>query len=554
MAVVRFEKATGAKTYRPFSREAGGNWRLGDPEGPLPLYQLPALLSRSQETAYVVEGEKAADALESVGILATTSAHGSQSAGKTDWTPLAGRNVVVVPDNDEPGEKYAAEVIAILHDRGVAEVRVLRLHGLPEQGDAADFIEEQCSHGKTDERIRSEVYLLAEQSPTVGPKERGPQPVIVCLRDIKARDVRWLWPKFFPLGKVSILVGDPDLGKSTLTTDIAARVSRGLEFPDGSGKAPQGSVIILSAEDAPEDTIKPRLMVAGADESKIHILKGVREPGSKDRGPVLLDKHVGAIELALRRFGDVRLIIIDPVSAYLGSTKAIGNSEVRAVLARLQDLAQRYDVAILLISHLNKAQGAKAKHRVMESMAFVAAARSGWLVAEHPESKDLRVLVRLKGNLAAPTSGMSYRVVGDDFGSINTGRIQWHDSVELTAEDVLAQPTRPNRPNPVDQWLLEILGDGPVLQQTILNAGREEGFTEGRIRRAKKRYEIKHRKRGYGGPTEWYLRDDLELDELVELDGVQENDPINDKFGETAHPGADGTPSNESEGEPCTHE
>ena len=157
-AVARFTTPDGGKTYRPFHAEAGG-WKVGDPEGSLPLYHLRRLGNESP--VYVVEGEKCAEAAWSIGLTATTSAHGAESPRKTDWAPLAGHEVIILPDNDSPGQKYAKEVAKILQKLNASSVKVVQLPDLPESGDIVDFI--AARQGQEPEAIAQEIKLLVAQ-------------------------------------------------------------------------------------------------------------------------------------------------------------------------------------------------------------------------------------------------------------------------------------------------------------------------------------------------------------------------------------------------------
>src|SRR5262249_44074013 len=156
--------------------------------------------------------------------------------------------------------------------------------------------------------------------------------------DIVERKLCWLWPGRIPLGKFTLFAGDPGLGKSAATIDIAARVTRGTSWPDGAPNDQPGSVIILSAEDDDEDTIRPRLRVAGANLDKVHILQAVRH--AKTDGDTTLDHFslatdVAALRDAVVSLEDVRLVIIDPISAYLGNTDSHVNARVRGIIAPL---------------------------------------------------------------------------------------------------------------------------------------------------------------------------------------------------------------------------
>ena len=163
--VVRFDACRsldGKKSYRPIHPVPGG-FAEGDPAGPLPLYRLPKLLADTSSPVVICEGEKASDAGRKIGLLTTTSAHGAQSPQRTDWQPLAGRDVVILPDCDEPGEKYAATVADILTDLNpAARVKIVRLPGLPDGGDLYDYVED--SESEDVETIRANVLRLANEA------------------------------------------------------------------------------------------------------------------------------------------------------------------------------------------------------------------------------------------------------------------------------------------------------------------------------------------------------------------------------------------------------
>jgi len=184
-------------------------------------------------------------------------------------------------------------------------------------------------------------------------REIAPGPVLHCFADIASKQLHWLWPGRIPLGKLTLLIGDPGLGKSLLTADIASRVSRGTSFPDGA-VCESGSVIFLSAEDDAADTIRPRLDVAGADVFRVHTLDAVRvqlSGGSVTEKAFNLETDCTHLESALSQHPDVRLIVIDPLSAYLGGTDSHSNAEIRGLLSPLAALAARCEVAVLAVTH-----------------------------------------------------------------------------------------------------------------------------------------------------------------------------------------------------------
>jgi putative DNA primase/helicase len=201
MRVLRFDQPGGQKQYRPVHPVGDGGWRIGDPPAPLPLYHLNQLPASG--TVYVCEGEKAADMAWQVGLPATTSAHGSSSAAKTDWSPLAGFDVVVLPDNDDAGERYADDVVRMVTVlEPPARVRVVRLPGLPHGGDLVEFAQARADPELAE--VASEVMRLAEAAPvatakpaTAGDESDGqswpdPQPLPAGLPPVPAFDYELL--------------------------------------------------------------------------------------------------------------------------------------------------------------------------------------------------------------------------------------------------------------------------------------------------------------------------------------------------------------------------
>ncbi len=150
-------------------------------------------------------------------------------------------------------------------------------------------------------------------------RPRGPSPIVICLADVEPREVDWLWPGRIPAGRITLLVGKPGEGKSFLTTDLAARVSTGTPWPDGS-PCHRGSVLLLSAEDDPGDTIRPRLDAHYADASRVHMLSAVRRRTTEGtlRDTVFTLADVEALERTLAGIPDCRLVVIDPIGSYLG--------------------------------------------------------------------------------------------------------------------------------------------------------------------------------------------------------------------------------------------
>lgn len=522
--VVRWNTPTG-KDVRPVSRKADGSgWIIGGMPTPRPLYGLPELLASRGGAAgsrvFIVEGEKAADAARAVGLVATTSPHGSKSAGKADWSPVAGRDVVILPDHDDAGERYADDVARLATAAGAKSVRVVRLVELwagmpaPPGGDMADYLDKRRGEGATDDAIRAEVEALTDKTTATTPKPApiDGAPVIVRLSDVKPEPVAWLWPGRIALGKLTLIAGDPGSGKSFLTLDMAARVSRGWAWPDASGVATTpGGVVLLSAEDGVADTIRPRLDAAGADVGRIVALEAIRSVGDNGRESARtfdLSRDLPALEAAIRSVDGCRLVVIDPVTAYLGGVDSHKNAEIRGLLAPLGPIAERHRVAMVAVTHLNKSGGGPAIYRAMGSLAFAAAARAAWAVSKDKDDLRRRLLLPIKNNIAPDTGGLAYRI--EPLGVGGCPAVAWEpDPVNVSADEALAGDRdegggRTERDDAAE-WLRDFLSDGPKLARDVLTESKAAGFSKRTIDRAKPVAGVRTRKEAFGGGWVWEL-------------------------------------------------
>lgn len=330
--------------------------------------------------------------------------------------------------------------------------------------------------------------------------------VLRCMADITPELLRWLWPGRIPLGKLTLLIGDPGLGKSLTTADIAARLSRGTAFPDGAA-CERGSVIFLSAEDDAADTIRPRLDAAGADVSRIHVIEAVRialVDGSLTEKGFSLETDVAHLESTLVELPDARLIVIDPLSAYLGGTDSHSNAEIRGLLSPLAAMAARRVVAVLAVTHLRKSPGA-AVHRAIGSIAFAAAARSVWAVAPDPADTERRLMLSVKQNLSAPPAGMAFHVEAPD----GIARLRWGPgAVTLNANDVLGEDARVRGGSALaeaQEWLAEALADESLAASEIQRRAKSVGLAWRTVRRAAESLHVVKRKQSFGGGWEWAL-------------------------------------------------
>jgi hypothetical protein len=359
----------------------------------------------------------------------------------------------------------------------------------------------------TAEDVDAAMAALTAAQAGIGPD--GRQAVVVRLDSVQQRPLEWLWPGRVPLGKLTLLSGDPALGKSLLTLDMAARVSAGQPWPDAP-RTPTaaGSVVLLSAEDDAADTICPRLEAAGADLSRVVEVRAVRtREDGRGRAPSLAT-DLPALERAIADVGDVRLVVIDPLSAYLGETDSHRNAEVRALLAPLQALAECSGAAIVAVSHLNKNSGVSAMYRTMGSLAFVAAARTAWAVQRDPEDDGRVLLLSVKCNLAARTAGLAYRVAPSSDGR-RVPILAWEpDPVDMTAAEALAgsaRPLRAERTQSTSEWLSNLLAHGAVDSEQVRCQAREAGIGRKELTRAKEALGVRSSPGGYGRPWLWSL-------------------------------------------------
>ncbi len=453
----------------------------------------------------VVEGEKDVDNLARIGVLATCNAGGAGKWKAEHGEFLRGRLVLGVPDNHEHGREHTRQVAQSL--QGIADcVRIVELPGLPEKGDASDWI----AAGGTKE----EFERLADAAPVWTPAA-SPQlgPILTCMADVEPRPISWLWPGRIPLGRITLLVGRPGAGKSFLTTDAAARVTTGTPWPDGSD-CPKGSVILISAEDDPGDTIRPRLDAHYADVGKVHLLSAVRqEDGNGQYERLLTLADVDAIKEALTRLEDCKLIVVDPIGSSLGGkTDAHRDNEVRSVLTPIAKLAEKHGPAILVVAHRRKSAGSNADDLALGSRAFTGVARAVWHLTRDNENQARPLLLPGKNNLAPEGEGLAFAIIGEP------ARIGWEpDPVTMSADDALAVENndRASKPGPEADaleeamaWLKPAIAKDPQPVKELLDEWKNgQDGSERTLKRAKAELGVEAFRNDIPGPWWWRLPD-----------------------------------------------
>jgi len=330
--------------------------------------------------------------------------------------------------------------------------------------------------------------------------------------------VNWLWPGRFALGKIGLIAGLPDYGKGQIAAFLAAAVTAAIELPCAEGNAPQGNVIWFNAEDDARDTVLPRLVAAGANPKLVHFVNGARIAGEDKSFNLVTDLPL--LRKKIEQIGNVVLVIIDPVSAYLGVGKVDGRSatDVRGVLTPIKEMAEALHVAVIGIAHFNKKDDIKsALLRVSDSIAYVAAARHVYAVLDDPEDRNAKLFVKAKNNLAPDKKALRYgfgvKNVGHDpkLGiDINAPFIVWHPQhVEVTANEAMQAATGQSgfAKREARDFLLERLEAGPVKHDDLIEEAEQNGITRRTLKRVKKELGIKSRKMAgkvHGGWT-WEL-------------------------------------------------
>ena len=243
---------------------------------------------------------------------------------------------------------------------------------------------------------------------------------IIRMSEVESQEVKWLWYPFIPYGKLTIIQGDPGDGKTTLVLNIAAKLSKGESLDSDMDVQEPVNVIYQTAEDGLADTVKPRLELVGADCEKILVID------ESDKSLSMADER---LEEALAKT-EAKVLILDPIQAYLGGGMDMNRAnEARDMTKKLGALAEKYQCAILLIGHMNKASGNKAAYRGMGSIDFFAVARSVLLVGRIEGEPNTRAVVQIKNNLAAFGHPKAFMLSEMGF--------HWLGDYEITADEVL---------------------------------------------------------------------------------------------------------------------
>ena len=326
---------------------------------------------------------------------------------------------------------------------------------------------------------------------------------LLCLADVEAREVDWLWEPLIPSRMLTMLSGDPGTGKSFIALSIAAELSRG-RLRDGRIVEP-ANTLYLSVENPVAESLRPRFDALGGDPARFFLLEGKSQfdaDGNKHLMAVTL-ADVTAIEAAIVKVKG-RLMVVDPIQSYLGAGVDLHRSnETRPVMDGLAKVAEKQGCAILLLRHLSKQGGGKAIHRGLGSVDLTGAVRSEILAGSPPDDLDARAIVHIKSNVGRIGRALGYSIDGQ-------GRFEWTGESQLTASDLLAAPagSSESKLDEACQWLTGVLGSGARRQEEIQSLAKAEGITNATLRRAKNALKVVSRKEGLTGQWTWTLPED----------------------------------------------
>ncbi len=310
-------------------------------------------------------------------------------------------------------------------------------------------------------------------------------PNVVCLADVTPEAVRWQWPGRIQAGQFALLVGRAGATTTFSMCDIAARISRGQLWPDGSGVAPTGHVVLIATEDGVADTLLPRLLAAGGDPNRVHVLRTVTRTGTDGTGTEspITPSDVEVITKAVDDIGDAVLIVVDPIGSHLGrGVDAHRDNRVRAALEPLARFAAERWLAVLLIAHSRKSFAGHADDNILGSRAFSALPRSILHLGPDPDDPERGLLLAGKVSNSRPPKELAFRLerVGD------TARVACEsDPVDLTADDLYAEGPqrdpgnrRGPRPTKLEEdkdWLEKAKANGSRPAQDLYAEAKDAG-------------------------------------------------------------------------------
>ncbi|MEP3298974.1 MAG: AAA family ATPase [Pseudoruegeria sp.] len=315
------------------------------------------------------------------------------------------------------------------------------------------------------------------------------KPTFVTLSSVKALKVDWLWKPYIPFGMITILEGDPGLGKSFLSMFLASEISCGGQLPDG-GDLDQGNVLYISAEDDPSYTTRPRIDAMGGDPEKIRVLNG--RLAFNDEGLEVLREELDEFE--------PDLIIIDPWVSFIPPETSVKDSvSVRALIDKVESVAKDYGCAIVLIRHLTKMKQDNALYQGGGTMDMIAAARSAIRIGQHPDNPDHRVMAHLKHNVGPKGPSWVYMMqIPTEEGGVPHLEFIGEEEISVNELNAAVGNTNARPKDAAEEFLKRELRDGPRKAKEMLALADLVGISERTLARARTRIGVKsEQKRGH---------------------------------------------------------
>lgn len=317
---------------------------------------------------------------------------------------------------------------------------------------------------------------------------------LINMEQVEVEKIDWLLYPFIPFGKVTIVQGDPGEGKTTMVLQIIAKLTKGeAVLPSGSDEPALEektmdlepvNVIYQTAEDGLGDTIKPRLLSAGADCFRVMVID------DNDQALTMMDARLEEAIIKTK----ARLVVLDPIQGFLGAAVDMHRAnEIRPLMKRVAVLAEKYHCAIILIGHMNKNSNGKSSYRGLGSIDFQAAARSVLIVGRIKDEPEIRVVCHVKSSLAPEGKSIAFRLDKD------TG-FEWIGEYDISADDLLSGDNRGQKIHEAKEFLKEILVSGSVAQTKVAEEAESRGIKKKTLWNAKKEMEIESVKIG----NQWF--------------------------------------------------
>ena len=346
--------------------------------------------------------------------------------------------------------------------------------------------------------------------------------VVVNASSVIPEPIEWRWSDRLALGKVSLLVGNPGQGKSYATCAISAALTKGIALPAHNEDAVQGDVLMFAIEDGLSDTIRPRLDIVEADVCKVDVVTGRVEDGKEKHVSFETDLHDVERHIEGKNY---KLIIIDPINAYLGGKlDTNSDSKLRSVLAPIAAMAERHNIAVLCVMHLNKSQNTNVLGRVMGSVGYVGLARTVLFLGEHPDNYQQRVIDCVKSNIGELPPPIAFELDG--------GKFYWVGETDARAEDILNAEQGGSEMNAIDEaceFLQEVLQEGVCKTVQVNKEAKQIGISETSLKRARKKLNIQSsRIGGVAGSGEWELSLPNTTTKTVEQLDLLSDDPVSE--------------------------